>query len=101
MYTYDTLSEAVNGLKQRGYNIDFNIEADNVICRSTPLSLAPDEFDITEVYRFEGDTDPADEAIVYAIQSKHGEKGILVNAYGPDADAASEKLIKKLSVHHP
>src|ERR1700712_1007765 len=100
MYSYDTLSEAVNGLKQRGYSIDFNIEADKLICKTTPVALAPDEFEIAEVYRFEGDTDPADEAVVYAIESKHGQKGILVNAYGPDSNPVGDALVKKLKEKH-
>jgi hypothetical protein len=100
MYSYDTLSEAVNGLKQRGYTIDFNIEMDSVTCKKTPVSLSPNEFEITEVYRFEGNTDPADEAVVYAIESKHGHKGILVNAYGPDANPAGDALVKKLKERH-
>jgi len=98
MYAYDTLSEAVNGLKQRGYTIDFNIEADKLVCNKTPVSLAPDEFEITETYRFEGNTDPADEAVVYAIAGKHGQKGILVNAYGPDSNPVGDALVKKLKV---
>jgi len=100
MYTYDTLSEAVNGLKQRGFTIDFNIVADKLVCNHTPVSLAPEEFEITEVYRFEGNTDPADEAVVYAIESKHKLKGILVNSYGPDADAVGDALVKKLKERH-
>jgi len=100
MHSYDTVSEAVNGLKERGFTIDFNIEAEKLVCRKTPVALAPNEFEITEVYRFEGNTDPADEAVVYAIESKHGQKGILVNAYGPDADAASSELVKKLKEKH-
>jgi hypothetical protein len=100
MNTYDTVSEAINGLKQRGYTIDFNMETDALVCKTTPLSLSPGEFEITEVHRFEGNTDPADEAVVYAIESKHGHKGVLVNAYGPDADAASNELVKKLKERH-
>ncbi len=100
MHSYDTLSEAVNDLKKRGFSVDFNIEAEKLVCKSMPLVLAPNEFEITEVYRFEGNTDPADEAVVYAIESKHGHKGILVNAYGPDADAMDGELIKKLSIKH-
>lgn len=101
MHAYDTVSEAVNGLKQRGFTIDFNIEAEKLVCKKTPVALAPNEFEITEVYRFEGDTDPADEAVVYAIESKHGKsKGILVNAYGPDADSTSNELVKKLKERH-
>ncbi len=100
MYTYDTLSEAISGLKERGYTIDFNIVADKLVCHHTPVSLAPQEFEITEVHRFEGDTDPADEAVLYAIESKHNLKGILVNSYGPGSDALGDELIKKLKERH-
>jgi len=100
MRSYDTLSEAVNDLKKRGFDVDFNIEAEQLVCKTLPVALSPSEFEITEVYRFEGNTDPADEAVVYAIESKHGQKGILVNAYGPGADAASSELVKKLKEKH-
>ena len=98
MFTYDTVAEAVNGLKQRGYTFDFNLEADHISCADPSLSLRPEEFSITEVYRFEGDSDPADEAIVYAIESRHGQKGVLVNGYGVSADEIGEEMVEKLSV---
>lgn len=100
MHNYDTVSEAVNGLKQRGYNIDFNLEKESIVCPKTPLALMPYEFEITEVYRFEGNTDPADEAIVYAIESVYGQKGILVNGFGPSADSTSAEMVQKLAMHH-
>src|SRR2546421_10093223 len=100
MYQYDTVSEAVDGLKERGYTIDFNLEVDNIICHDTPVSLMPSEFEITEVHRFEGNSDPADEAVVFAIESKHGHKGVLVNGYGPSAEMLSEEMIEKLAVRH-
>jgi len=100
MHSYDTVSEAVNDLKKRGYTIDFNLEEGKIVCNKTPLVLQPKEFEITEVYRFEGDTDPADEAVVYAIESKHGQKGVLVNGYGPSADTMSDELVEKLKIKH-
>src|SRR5882757_5885783 len=98
MHSYDTVSEAVNDLKKRGYTLDFNLEEGKIVCNKMPLALQPNEFEITEVYRFEGDTDPADEAVVYAIESKHGQKGVLVNGYGPSADPISDEMIEKLKV---
>ncbi len=98
MYTYDTVAEAVNGLKQRGFTIDFNLEADRICCNETPLSLAPADFEITEFYRFEGNSDPADEAVVYAIESKNGEKGSLVTGFGISAEGIGEEMIEKLGV---
>ncbi len=98
MFTYDTVAQAVNGLKERGFNIDFNFDNDQITCHETPVSLKPSEFEITEVYRFEGNSDPADEAVVYAIESKHGHKGILVNGFGISSDAIGDEMIKKLKV---
>jgi hypothetical protein len=100
MFTYDTVAEAVNGLKQRGYTIDFNLEADNICCTATPLKLAPSDFEITEFYRFEGNSDPADEAIVYAIESTKGDKGLLVTGFGISAEGIGEEMVEKLSVKH-
>lgn len=96
MYEYDTVTEAVRGLKQRGYGIDFNLEAGRLHCPDQALSLKPDEFAITEFYRFEGDSDPADEAVVYAIESTRGEKGLLVTGFGITAEGVGEEMIEKL-----
>ena len=98
MYAYDTVVEAVQGLKQRGYSIDFNLEADCISCNKTPLSLKPADFSITEFYRFEGESDPADEAVVYAIESVKGDKGIVVTGFGISAEGIGEEMIEKLRV---
>jgi hypothetical protein len=98
MYAYDTVAEAVGGLRQRGYSIDFNLEADRIFCNKTPLTLKPDDFEITEYYRFEGPSDPADEAAVYAIESRDGQKGVLVTGFGISAEGMGEEMIEKLTV---
>jgi len=99
MITYDTVTEAVNGLKQRGYSIDFNLEFDHLICHKTAISLRPKDFEITEMHRFEGMTDPADEAVVFAIEGKDGVKGILVDGFGPSAETLDGEMVKKLGKH--
>jgi hypothetical protein len=96
MITYDTVSEAVNGLKKRGFEIDFNLEENCIVC--TVGKFNPEGFEIVEVYRFEGNSDPSDEAVVYAIESTTGMKGVLVNGYGISAETMSSDMAKKLSV---
>ena len=98
MFVYDTVTDAVRGLKQRGYSIDFNLGANHISCDAPAVTLRPDEFTITEVYRFEGDSNPDDEAIVYAIESKHGQRGVLVNGFGISADGLGEEMVKRLAV---
>lgn len=100
MKSYDTMSEAVNDLQKRGYQHDFNIEKEWVECKQTKCRLRADEFEIDEVHRFEGETDPGDSNIVYAISSKLDDtKGVLVNAYGVYSDSISADLVAKLSKH--
>jgi hypothetical protein len=97
MYTYDTVSAAVNGLKKRGYDMDFNLSENCLVCHEDKFDV--NDFEIVEFYRFEGDSDPADEAVVYAIESNKGQKGVLVNGYGPSSDAMSSDMAKKLQIH--
>lgn len=99
MYNYDTLSAATTDLVKRGYSLEFTLKPDCLYCEINGAQLSPDEFMIDEVYRFEGDTDPADESIVYAVSSNDGTvKGVLVDAYGTYADTASEELVSKLQI---
>jgi hypothetical protein len=97
MYAYDTVTAAVSGLKERGFTLDFNLADNCLICQEGKFKA--EDFEIVEVYRFEGPTDPADEAVVYAIESKKGHKGILVNGYGPSSDPLSGEMARKLSLH--
>jgi len=97
MLVYDTVTEAVNDLRRRGFTVDFNLEENCIVCNDKKFN--PDDFEIVEVHRFEGDTDPSDEAIVYAIESKGGMKGILVNGYGISADPMSADMAGKLQMH--
>jgi len=100
MYQYDTVVSAINGLKERGYNLDFNIDFDKIKCAQNDRCLNPAEFEITEVHRFEGDSNPSDEDVVYAVASKDGElKGVVTSAFGTYADSVSTDMIKKLSMH--
>ena len=100
MYSYDTVVEAINGLKERGYTLDFNIAANMITCRDNDICLHPDQFEITEVHRFEGDTNPSDEDVVYAVQSTDGKlKGVMTSAYGSYADNVSTEIISKLAMH--
>jgi hypothetical protein len=97
MIAYDTLSEAVNGLKKRGFVTDFNLEENCLVCHGDKFDIT--DFEIVELHRFEGNTDPSDEAIVYAIESVKGTKGILVSGYGISAEGISAEMAKKLNMH--
>ena len=98
--SYGTLSETINGLKKEGYTIDFNIEEENPVNHQANLISSPGDFEIDKVFRFEGETNPDDESILYAISSvKFNIKGVLVNGYGISSDPSTSILIAKLKTH--
>ena len=100
LHSYDTSTEALIDLKSRGYSLDFNIAFNKLICRDGIHALEPGEFEITEFYRFEGDSNPADEEVLYAIESRDGVfKGVLTATFGTYADSYSEDLLKQLTMH--
>ncbi|ADR22077.1 hypothetical protein MATR_02890 [Marivirga tractuosa] len=99
MKTYETLSEALKDLKERGYSNDFNLKPHCIECPADKLELHPEQFEVKEVYRFEGMSNPDDNSILYAIKSTDGLKGVLVDAYGVYSEALSEAMINKLVVN--
>jgi hypothetical protein len=98
MPSYDTLIDALDGLRQQGFTQDYNLNANHLKCQQNALELHPEDFNIVGVYRFEGMTDPDDETVLYAIKAKDGQLGTLVDAYGPYAEAISSEMAEKLSI---
>ncbi len=93
---YSTVSEAINKLRSEGFVTDFNLNESAIICGDEKFNV--EDLEIVDVYRYEGDSDPSDEAVVYAIESKSGVKGILVNGYGVSSDSITASLIEKIRI---
>jgi hypothetical protein len=91
---YGTVSEALEAFRKQGFTYDFNLEENCISCADGKFEA--DDFSIADMYRYEGNTDPADEAAVYAIESKSGLKGVLVTGYGISGDSVSAAILKKL-----
>lgn len=99
MESYDTLTQGLQQLRRQGYTADFNLRPDCLYCAALDLKLPPGEFAVAKVFRFEGDSDPADQAILYAIAAIGRDvRGVLVNAYGVYADPLTAAMEAKLNL---
>jgi hypothetical protein len=98
MRQYETLTDALEDLRIRGFVLDFNLTESCLECTTASIRLHPEDFEVSEFYRFEGMNDPDDSSILYAIEGRNGAKGILVSAYGVYADSTSTELMKKLTI---
>lgn len=95
----DTVSQVMEALRQQGYVEDFNMMETCLECREGHFKVFHNEFVIDKVYRFEGESDPADEATVYAISSpKYGIKGVLVNGAGIYTDSITDEMLEALQM---
>lgn len=99
MKNYETLVDALDDLKERGYLADFATDKVCLYCGDLDIRLNPEEFNIDEVYRFEGDSGVDDSVVVYAISSSTGVKGTLVDAYGTYSENLNFEMAKKLQSH--
>lgn len=97
---YTTLSQAMEELRKQGYTEDLNLQPDCLVCRGRNLTLSAEDFKVDQVFRFEGESDPSDESILYAISSdRFGLKGLLVNGYGIYSEPVAAELVSKLKIH--
>lgn len=61
------LTERLQQFRRQGYTAYFTLRPDCLCCVAYDLKLPPKGFQADKPFRFEGDTDPADQAILYAI----------------------------------
>jgi hypothetical protein len=101
MKPYVTLSETMNDLRKEGYTEDFNLLQDCLECRNGQFKVFANEFKVDQYYRFEGQSDPGDSAILYAISSdRYNLKGVLVNAYGIYSEPLTDEMLEKLQIRN-
>lgn len=99
--TEKTLIEIIDDLRKEGYTEDFNLEESCLECRAGGFQLFHHEFQVDKYFRLEGETDPSDSVIIYAISAlTNGEKGVLVNSYGIYADPIASEMLDKLAFKH-
>ncbi len=91
MYHYATVSKALEELAEKGFTTDFNLDEKRIINN-------PDGFEIVHIYRYEGESDPGDEATVYGIKSSDGEQGVFVAGDLSLGETTATKVLNDLSI---
>lgn len=103
----NTLTERVNKAIKRGFTDNFKVTKQGLCSTSKNRTYHPDEVRIVDFYRFEGESDPADNSIMYVIETEDGTRGTLIDAYGAYADETVnrfmtevEEMNKKMEMRH-
>lgn len=83
---YDNLVEATQDLGKRGYDGQFKYADGMLVNTKNDNSYTANQLTIVEYHRFEGMTNPADNSVVFAIETVDNQNGTLIMSYSADAD---------------
>jgi len=93
----ETVGDAVRLLQSEGFNADFDLGAAGLRCAACSMVHPVETLVQMRMFRFEGDSDPADEAIVLGLKCPEcGGRGIVVSAFGPEADPVLFEALNRL-----
>lgn len=94
---YISLLDAIEGLKKKGYNKEFDLLNDGLLFKKRNLKLTPNDFQVDEMYRFEGMTNPSDSSILYAVTAgQYNIKGLVVDNYGINSQPLNEEMLERM-----
>lgn len=96
----ETMTEATQRLRAGGYTQDVEATDDGELrCPACGSSHDPGSVEIDEQVRFEGETDPADEALLLAISCGCGARGLYATAFGPNIGREDAEVVRRLPRH--
>jgi hypothetical protein len=83
-----------------GYTENFQVTVNGLHAPSQNIYYTPSELRIVNFYRFEGESNPDDNSILYIIETKDGVKGTLFDAYGYQADKTISAFVSQIENIH-
>lgn len=89
----DSLVIVLAKVEKLGFRSQFEVNGKNLVSLKTNKHFLSNEIKIIHFYRFEGESNPDDSSIMYAIECKDGEKGTLIDGYGTAADTETTNFM--------
>lgn len=96
MAAMETLSEAITRLTEAAYVHDLRADGGQLLCDRCGTRFDPSRMTIDEIVRFEGASDPDDQAILYALGDGKGPLGLYSAPYGHDASTDDIAVFRAL-----
>lgn len=91
-----SLATCLNRIVNKGYTEDFQITDKGLEALQHHQQYKPEQVQVVNFYRFEGESDPDDNAILYVIETNDGTKGTLIDAYGVYNDDRVAQFINQV-----
>lgn len=96
----ETLSDAVARFQAEGYEGNWYASEDGeLVCEACGTHFDPAQVSVDHVVRFEGQSDPADSSILYALSTADGHRGLYSTTYGPETPTGDVALIRAIGAN--
>jgi hypothetical protein len=89
-----SLATCLRKMVTDGYTEDFQITDEGLESLNKHNNYRPEQIEVVNFFRFEGESDPDDNAILYVIETDDGTKGTLLDAYGVYNDQKVSRFMK-------
>jgi hypothetical protein len=94
----NTMVNVLTDLRKQGYKLDFRVTPEGMLSSMDGKTLlTPEQVRIVNFYRFEGESNPDDTAILYVLETNTGLKGTISDAYGLYSDDTIESFMKQVT----
>ena len=88
-----TLYQVMNVLRGRGITKEIRMnEEKQFILEGTDVTYQPADLCIIKSYRFEGDSSPDDNAVLYIAQDRDGIQSLIIDSYGAESNYSGEEF---------
>lgn len=93
----ETFSEAIERLDRRGFSHSLRAEGGRLHDLVTDEFFDPESLGVDEIVRFEGDSDPDEQAVLFALRSpRGGALGTYSAVYGPSMPPEDGDVVRRL-----
>lgn len=83
-----------------GYTDSYRLSENRLISLESKNNYLPRDITIVKEHRYEGMSNPSDMSILYVLETSDGNKGTLLEAYGPNADIDLYEFLRAIPVEN-
>ena len=98
----ESLAQAIARLEERGFRHSLRARCGELRVVDSGEDYAPEDLEIDEIVRFEGETDPAEEVALFALRGPDGAPlGTYASMYGPATPPEDAVVVRRLRRARP
>lgn len=93
------MEKCLKKLESQGFTEQYKIEKGKLLDLGSKKKYRAKDVKAVNFYRFEGNSNPEDMSILYALETTDGSKGTLIDAYGLYSDDDTAEFLNQIEIN--